>query len=1105
MANANLLDVLAKQGRTRTISNIVVFGRVRCAIQKPEILGDLEVDNGIFAIIDAYAFKCLGEDYFGSGGIYDANRVYFTKGSMVIFIDNKKWIGKDVKVYGTSTRRGVNIKQRFKRKTAYDGIAAFAFMPSGNTFKVVPNKLVELGHTDADIRGTALEDFIVSVVLEKEGVVQYPVTLDSIMGYEGVIDYEELDESEVEDAFNFDSSQDKIDVTKIDMHLTYHLDGAEISSLYDDFKEEIDVMSQKRKRYVSDLLKNIDEIYTKEYDSEGFDFEELGYTGNKDLLCMYSVPSDIRTKFVYQIATNYDNILGYSKVRGGYFVDELLKIAQTFCNSDVDKDVKKNLKNLVESLAGVVRLDPTILSGNSGSEYDEIPLLSDDMEFAIAVISVLTGISYDKLSNNSTWCGVYFGMNKNLWFYSLIRYPYLLGMLCNSLTLVDCDIIYLSFTKYYQKDCLKKENMDMRANLLFLETLNSASDKDTLIAEWSLKSKQAKYPAIGERYLKTHGFPIKADYLSALNVFFGKDISLSSRDAEALIKSNWFTKERKDLLVDKGIVNLINNDLILESDLEKEFFIYKTLIRKGHEETGVTQENIDRVICDFEEDKGFKLEALQKDGIQLIKYKAAVLSGCAGSGKTTTSDCMVEGLKTLEDFEKKYELIYCTPTGKACRRLAEVLKGTVRTIHCQFGVGIGGTSYIMPVTSKYRQVEKIKIYMMDEMAMCSMPLLFEICRNLGPGDLIYFLGDCKQLPPIGKGNPFALLMKILPCIELGVSKRAAEGSDINYNTTLVNCVSDGYVKELSYNNKDFMYRECADAMIPGVVTNVWRQFMEGSMNGTQYEEDAIQVITGYQKEDISFSAPMLNPPLQRLLRKNDKLLFRHVNREFYMNERVIHLNSNDYSMCRYAEVSPGMFECLATTGIVNGEMGKLVGIIRSDMATIMEFDAASCISGEGHYRNVSEENLAEIIKKREEKEDALRDDTKTKSNRQYFVKVKVYDVELGIDVIVLYRATAHQVEGITILEGMDLSNIDLAYALTTHKMQGSQSQVVILPFGSKCNPRFINRNMINTMITRSQKAVCLVGTILGEDSPVSQGRQYTSPIQCNDVLSLLSK
>lgn len=66
--------------------------------------------------------------------------------------------------------------------------------------------------------------------------------------------------------------------------------------------------------------------------------------------------------------------------------------------------------------------------------------------------------------------------------------------------------------------------------------------------------------------------------------------------------------------------------------------------KKGSQETGITLDACDKVCDEFEEKVGFKLEPLQRKGISLIRYKGAVLTGCAGSGKTTTSDAMVIGL-----------------------------------------------------------------------------------------------------------------------------------------------------------------------------------------------------------------------------------------------------------------------------------------------------------------------------------------------------------------------------------------------------------------------------------------------------------------------------
>lgn len=1116
MADANLLRVLRDRNNgVKVLEDVVIFGKVRCAIKHPEILGSLEVGNGVFAIIDAFAFKCQGKDYFSEDGFSDINRIYFTKGSLIIFIESLDWVGKVVKVYSTSYRKGCKIKQQFNSKTSTDGIIAIAFMydSSNKSFYISPNKLLELGKTDKDVRGTVLEDYMASVVYNKEGIIEYPVTLDSLLEYEALCDYEELSNEEASrmvKSVEFDDSEERVDVTKIDLNLTYHMDCAEKSEFYDSFQEEIDDMSDRSRKFTNKLVKWLVEMYKAE-SKDNFDYTSIGYKGSdNDVPYMGEIHSSIRDSFIKRIASNFSVNIGNSKLRGSYFVNKILETGANGIflqdqNTDpLDRDTKIALKESIVNLLNMVAVDPNVLNGRN-SEFRGIPIVRDDIDFCTSVICSVLGIDMEGISNNYYWCNKYFAMDKGLWFYILIRFPYCLSLLSSGLSLVECDSIYMTFTKVYSKGCLHNENMKMRSNILFLENLRDCSDKDSLVTESELKRSSNVYSTRVNGYISKNGLPINSDLCECVKLLLGNSVILSEDAIKYYSETEWYSEERQETLLESGIVDTINDDIILATDLKKEFLIYKTLIELGNKTTGLTDEDISDVIEDFEEDRGFKLESLQKDGVRLTKYCAAVLSGCAGSGKTTTSDCMTEALKRIPDFEAKYNIVYCAPTGKACRRLAEVVRGTVRTIHSQFGVGIGGGSFLAPVYSKSRSNnDKATIYLMDEMAMCSMPLLYEICRNLQSEDMIYFLGDIKQLPPIGKGNPFALLMKILPCVELGVSKRAAEGSSVNYNTTLINCLSDGAIKELSYNNSDFFSRECSDASIPMEVVKVWRDFMDGSMNGKTYLEDDVQVISGYQTDKYSFSVPNLNPPIQKLLRSNDRLLFKYADRDFYMNDRVIHLKKNDYSMQRYVETDKDVFTPVATFGMVNGEVGKLVGVVRSDMVRIYGFSADNCKSGVGVYEYVNEDDLNDMLSKRNAKEDDLRDDIRFKNSSNYFVKVEVYDSELKKDVIVLYRGSYYMDGNIMCLEGMDLGNLDLAYALTTHKMQGSQSRVVICPFGTNCNPNFINRNMINTMFTRSQEVVCCVGNVKGYDSPINRGRQCVSTIKCSDVLSILA-
>ena len=57
----------------------------------------------------------------------------------------------------------------------------------------------------------------------------------------------------------------------------------------------------------------------------------------------------------------------------------------------------------------------------------------------------------------------------------------------------------------------------------------------------------------------------------------------------------------------------------------------------------------------------------------------------------------------------------------------------------------------------------------------------------------------------------------------------------------------------------------------------------------------------------------------------------------------------------------------------------------------------------------------------------------------------------------------------------DLSEITLSYAITIHKSQGSEFDVVIIPVVSG-PPMLLTRNLLYTAVTRAKKMVVLVGT-----------------------------
>lgn len=1151
--DANLLEAISMQDayeksagtfRRAALKDIIVYGRVRCAIQRPGIIPDtIEDGDGFYVIIDVYALKCLGEDYFQEADGYNAHHLYFTKGNLIAYIkEPAKWVGKDVRLLGKSYGNqvyGTTIRRQGAKDTT--GITAFVFAGSPKrvgrrtVYTLACNKVEELAVGSRDCKGTVLEEFMVKLTGAKNNEIPYSKSLDSIIPFTGVESYTEITFNRPEVMVDHSNSKpvkegyqvvrpisnitlpkpgERLDISKIDMKLVYHLEGQPKSEFCDSFKEDIDRCGKSRDLWISQTIEDL----KRAFDSDDLDF--------------YGFTNQIRVGFINNIAANYMSFIGRGSSRCRDYVNKFVSNCEdlTFAYSGGEAPSEKTKKGIREGcdlLKATVPNDPSCLWGNNNNNIDQIPSIQDHWVFSLNAVSVCAGVSYDRLVG----CYNFMRRNYEVGVAEMLEYllytPYFLGLVSTDLDLVDCDAIYYGVSTV-SKDCqtFKEVNEVFREYMAMLNTLKSVCDgsnpvcnsyggrgADTFVPIRVYRSATMQYDKRAASNIESFGYPKGEDNLDCLRKLFGtKNIGISNEKKSEVLGEghSWFDEFRLEELKNLGVVNTLENFIALEGNIEQEYTIYSVFESLGKESTGITAEQISGVVDEFENKKGFKLEILQRDGVKLCMKRAGVLSGCAGSGKTTTSDCLTEVLKR---YLPKMSIIYCTPTGKACRRLAEVVGGTVKTIHSQFKLGFGGSALIPPSNVKegFGKSNSVygTIYIMDEMAMCSTELMFNVARNISKNDMIYFLGDVKQLPPVGNGCPFKVLMTLLPCVELGVSKRAAAGSLVNYNTTLVNFMSDGLPMPLMYDSSTFIARPCSNVDIQNQVVSAFSGFIDGTMNGTRYREDDIQVITGYQKESKVTSTSRLNFALQSLLRKNDKLLFVREKRNgdarnYYKNDRIIYVNSNSYDMCRYVHTGDSFFKEVVTFGIVNGDMGKLVGVVKADSIVFSECSEKDYAKESKLRGNLSDEDIKEMFNRREERKDTLRKDSAYKGKDLYFVVIQLYDTDLCMDVFVFLRARGKDLSGTLALSGSDLDNLDLAYALTTHKMQGSQSPVVIIPLERGSYSQFINRNMINTMITRSQGIVCMIGDIDGRDSALDKGRKCVSSTESHDLLSVLT-
>lgn len=1074
MADANLLEILDRESK---LDNMIIYGNIRCAIDKPSYLSDnIKLTDGFFALVDVLALRCNGIDYFSDDLDQDSKHIYFSRGSIVVVITDRSLIGNNVRIYGRTTK-GCTIKKQ-RTNNSRDGIVAFAWIKQDGAWCLVPNKVLLFGEKDA--RGTVLEDYIVSLV---NGCFNFkrPNSVNSIVEYYGVNDNDIKPLSKEDIKGGMEYSTEKIDLSKVPLNLVHRLEASPRSEYLELVGDTVKKLRNKSKLYSKRIL---DSVKSKISDENSEDF-----TGNRSI---DSIAEDIVHAFINRIASRYNIPLNNrTKIKGKDFVDDFLdslnsvRFRDDDDNDDSEENSSSSLKTkAIDALKRSVPLDPGVLF----PQKVQVRVLQDYIKFASLVIGEVTGIGIEDIVSNHNSCQFYNDLETVEWFWCLIRNPYLCGILGGNLGIVDCDRIFCGFSEGYDEEEVTK----YRDMLIMLDKIKNASSRSTLINKRKLLSPEDTYPSKGLRYIEENGAPFSKNCLIAVSIIKDDIIEVNKESVGLSYDAKYILQKLNDF----GIIEEVNDGIILTSDLYKEYFIYSKLIEKGEKETGITDKDIDKTIINFEKDKGFNLEPLQKDGIHLIKYYAGVLSGCAGSGKTTTSDCMVEGIKA---YLPKYELRFGAPTGKAARRLAEVVGGSVKTIHSMFGLGLSSEPYITKRSTRggvKNSEGDAYAYILDEMAMCNTNLMYEIVNNLDEDDLVYFLGDIKQLSPIGKGSPFRSLMHFLPCVELGVSKRASENGKINYNCGLINFVSDDYVVELQEGD-DFLIKPCSDSDIQIETVNTFKDML------SRFEEDDIQVVTGYQTDKYPWSTVQLNPLLQKLLRKPTDLLYIYNNQSFMRNDRVIHVKRNAYDMPRYRMLSGNVFEEVVTHGIVNGELGKIIGYIKSTDCTIFKW-----VAPEEDEWNKLDSDMQFLVEKRKNTNVDIRDESSYKDESLYFVVVQTYDVDLKEDVIVLYHAIYKEdlsSDYAKTFAGGDLKYLDLAYALTTHKMQGSQSKAVIIPLGSSSSKNFMNRNMLNTMITRASKQVALIGSVKGKNSALTNGRRVTNIDEGEDVLGILAE
>ena len=485
----------------------------------------------------------------------------------------------------------------------------------------------------------------------------------------------------------------------------------------------------------------------------------------------------------------------------------------------------------------------------------------------------------------------------------------------------------------------------------------------------------------------------------------------------------------------------------------------------------VDEKRVERWVTDYCGKQKIQLSDEQMAAVrQVVQYRFAILTGGPGCGKTTTTQVIVHLLESMGN-----RVLLAAPTGRAAQRMGEVIGREAKTLHrlLEWQGGAFKRNEEQPLQADFLIV--------DECSMLDISLTASLLKAVPEGCQTLFIGDADQLPSVGAGNVLhdIIASGVVPCFRLTQVFRQARESKIIGFAHQMNSGETPRIEspfkhpEVWKDGTDCIFLDSDEPTQEQMsfVTRVKNQFklrinqLEGlSTNETPYDFRTGEAIHSAYEKEFQVPKKFAHVDLQQLAKAEGGIeeLKRVLKKVHPWSTLHYGLMAVDTVVKLYLEWIPKYYgresEIQILSPMTRGSLGtnNLNKVIQQAANPPAE-DKPELQVGERVFR-VGDRVI----------------------HRRNNYDLAVFNGDIGkiieIDTSTLSCVVAFYPDGREVrYQREDVVELDLAYAITIHKSQGSEFKAVILPVLTQ-HFKMLYRNLIYTGLTRARELAVFVGT-----------------------------